>query len=87
MNAIKVYESQDAEVRLFNKIIKHECDEDFHLVQKNAKDTILLLLRQAILDKNKYTSESTLDAKVESIQQGTIEPWLWHYVIENMFDE
>ncbi len=73
-------------MRLFGKILKNECDEEFRLVQLHVKDTLTLLMKQIIQEKHPNMAETQLNATIESIQHGAIEPWLWHKVLERMYD-
>lgn len=45
LNAVNAFKQEDHEVRLFGKILKNECDEEFRLVQIHVKDTLTLLMK------------------------------------------
>lgn len=51
LNAVNMYKREDHEVRLFGKILKNECDEEFRLIQVHVKDTLSVLLRSILRDR------------------------------------
>ena len=45
LNALNEYKYEDHEARLFGKILKNECDEEFRMIQVHVKDTLNLLVK------------------------------------------
>ena len=41
LNAVKAHLKNDNDIKLFAKVLKNECDEEFRLVQMHVKDSVL----------------------------------------------
>ena len=52
----------------------------------HVKDTLLSLLKVLLKDKNPFKSESEINRMVDSIQNGSMEEWMWRKIIEKMYD-
>ena len=50
----------DADVALFAKTLKNECDQEFRIVQEYVKDQVFTALRQTIKEKNQSKSEGEI---------------------------
>lgn len=57
LNSIQQYKNEDHSVRLFAKILKNDCDEEFLRVQDHVKDTLELLLRSILREKHPLKQE------------------------------
>jgi hypothetical protein len=51
VNGISSFKSVDHEIKLFGKILKNECDEEFRTVQVRVKDTLGILLKAMLKEK------------------------------------
>ena len=40
INGIQMHQNDDHDIRLFGKILKNECDEEFRFIQMHVKDTL-----------------------------------------------
>ena len=65
LNAINTYKREDHEVRLFAKILKNECDEEFRLIQVHVKDTLSVLLRSILRDRFPQKQETDISGMMD----------------------
>lgn len=72
LNSVCQYKDEDHAVRLFAKIIKNDCDEEFLRVQEHVKDTLDLLLRSILREKHPLKQELEITNICMKIQQGQI---------------
>lgn len=56
IESIKNYSNDDGMVKLFAKMLKNECDEEFYWTQNDAKDSIKNLI--SVMQKNKNNSKN-----------------------------
>lgn len=68
INGIQAHQNEDHDVRLFGKILKNECDEEFRFIQMHVKDTLLNLLRVLLRDKYQFKGEAEIGRMLEQIQ-------------------
>mgnify|MGYP000935225356 CR=1 FL=1 len=83
---MKIYVHEDHDIPLFEKILKNDCDEEFRFIQIHVKDTLLSLLKAIIKDKFPLKGEAEILRIIDSVQNGTIETWLWNKIIEKMYE-
>ena len=86
LNGINIYKREDHEVRLFAKILKNECDEEFRLVQVQVKDTLSVLLRSILRERFPHKSEADVGGMMDQIHHGVIDQWLWRKILERIYD-
>ena len=72
INGIQVHQNDDHDIRLFGKILKNECDEEFRFIQMHVKDTLQSLLRVLLRDKYQFKGEAEISRMLEHIS--TINP-------------
>ena len=87
VNGISNFKSVDHEIKLFGKILKNECDEEFRSIQLHVKETLLILLKSILKEKHPYKAELTLNPMVDNSQYGTIEEWVWTKISQKMYDQ
>jgi hypothetical protein len=87
MKAVSRYENEDAEIRLFSKVIKHKVNEDFHLVFKKVKEKLKALLKNYLANNSNYMRESQLAALLKEKTQGRLEEREWTCVISFLYSE
>ena len=51
LNGLNEFKNEDHECKLFGKILKNECDEEFRMIQVHIKDTVNLYLKQIIEER------------------------------------
>lgn len=81
MKAVSRYENEDAEVRLFSKIIKHQVNEDFRNVLQKVKEKIKSLLKTCLSNNTPFTRESQVSNLLKEKLQGKLEEKEWTGVI------
>lgn len=87
MKAVSRYENEDAEVKLFSKIIKHEVNEDFRYVLWKVKERIKQLLKIKITNSTAYMRESQLANVLKEKIQGKIDESEWASIISSMYTQ
>eukprot|EP00826_Nyctotherus_ovalis_P055261 TRINITY_DN7324_c0_g1_i9.p1 TRINITY_DN7324_c0_g1~~TRINITY_DN7324_c0_g1_i9.p1 ORF type:complete len:531 (-),score=182.88 TRINITY_DN7324_c0_g1_i9:276-1868(-) len=87
IEGVKKYSSIDSDVALFDKILKHECDEDFRLVFSDIKATMGDLLKEHFKLKYKLKTEAEIGEMVKCIQRGEIGESYWTMIIEQMYSK
>jgi Ca2+-binding EF-hand superfamily protein len=86
IDSIKKHSKYDAEVMVFGKMLKNECDEGFRFMIAEAKKAIEDILESQLRKKYKYKREVAIRQLLISIKEGAIEEWLWKGVIEEMYN-
>ena len=88
VNGIVKHASQDHDVRLFGKILKNECDEEFRFIQMHVRETLTSLVRVMLRDRFQFKGEREIQRMVDGICTGggVIEEWMWRRVIDKMYD-
>ena len=87
MKAVNRYESEDAEIRLFSKIIKHEVNEDFRYMLVKVKERIKQLLKLKLASNSPYVRESNLANTLKEKLQGKLEESEWGSIITSMYTQ
>jgi hypothetical protein len=87
MKAVNRYESEDAEIRLFSKVIKHKVNEDFQMVLKKVKEKVKALLKTCLGNNSSYMRESQVAALLKEKTQGKLEEREWTSVISLMYSQ
>jgi len=77
LNCINLYKEEDHHVRLFAKILKNDCDEEFLRVQDHVRDTLNVLLRSIIRDKYPLKQEEDISNMMDGIKNGHISEYYW----------
>ena len=67
INGIKNNIQVEHEVKLFAKILKNECDEEFRLIQMHVKNTLVELVTVLIKDKYPRRSKTDVTKTVQTI--------------------
>ena len=86
IDSIKKHSKYDAEVMVFGKMLKNECDEGFRFMIAEAKRAIEDILESQLRKKYKYKREVAIRQMLNSIKEGAVEEWLWKEVIEEMYN-
>ena len=86
VNGIKIYQREDHEVMLFGKILKNDCDEEFHVIQTHVKDTLVMLMKALIRERHPLKQEADINLYMDQIQKGYVDEWIWRKIIEKMYD-
>ena len=60
INGIQVHQKEDHDIRLFGKILKNECDEEFRFIQTHVRDTLLSLVKVMLKDKYPLKGETDI---------------------------
>jgi len=71
---------------LFGKILKNDCDEEFHVIQTHVKDTLVMLMKALIRERHPLKQEADINLYMDQIQKGYIDEWVWRKIIEKMYD-
>ncbi|OMJ93089.1 hypothetical protein SteCoe_4035 [Stentor coeruleus] len=87
MKAITRYENEDAEVKLFSKIINHQIDEDFRYVLYKVKDKIRNLLKAYITSNWPYMREGQVNAHLKEKMQGKLDENEWGSIIISIYSD
>ena len=87
INGIRRYSLEDADVALFGKIMRNECDEDFRFVYSEVKAAILDLIKDKLKLRYRNKPEAEILNMVTNIQAGYIEDWQWKDIINKMYNE
>jgi hypothetical protein len=77
----------DTQVALFGKILRNECEEDFHDKLDQAREGIIETLREITRRKNKYMDESRVSDYVEELCKGPISEEIWKELVLKMVSE
>ena len=51
INGIQKHKDSDHDIKLFGKILKNECDEEFRFIQMHVRDTLQNLLRVLLRER------------------------------------
>ena len=88
VNGIIRHADADHEIRLFGKILKNECDEEFRFIQMHVRDTLVNLLRIMLRERYQFKGEKEITRMLDGITSGgSVEEWMWRRIIEKMYDE
>jgi len=87
IEGVKKYSSIDSDVALFDKILKHECDEDFRLVFSDIKKAMGNILREHFKIKYKLKAETEINEMVSNTQKGEIAETYWMMIITQMYNK
>ena len=60
MNGIVKHADKDHDVRLFGKILKNECDEEFRFIQMHVRDTLASLLKVMLRERYHFKGEKEI---------------------------
>ena len=87
LKGIEKFESQDAEILLFSKILKHRVDEDFRYTFEKLKENMRQLLKAKIQQRNPYIREVQLNAMLKEKMNGILDEDEWGTIIVSMFSQ
>lgn len=87
LKAIDKYESTDAEISLFCKIINHRVDEDYRLVFDKLKDNMKQVLKAKIHQRDQYMREIQLNSILKEKISGVLDEDEWATIIVSMFSQ
>lgn len=87
MKALDRYENEDAEVKLFSKIINLKINEDFRNVLLLVKDKIRALLKAYIVNNSPYMREAQVNAYLKEKMQGKLEEKEWGSLIVSIYSQ
>lgn len=87
MKAITRYENEDAEVKLFSKVLNHQIDEDFRYVLYKVKDKIKNLLKTYITSNWPYMREGQVNAHLKEKIQGKLDEKEWGSIIISIYSD
>ncbi|OMJ80222.1 hypothetical protein SteCoe_19588 [Stentor coeruleus] len=85
--AIARYENEDAEVKLFSKILKHRINEDFRYVLYRVKDKIKSFLKAYIISNSPYMRESQVSTYLKEKMQGKLEEKEWASIVISIYSD
>ncbi|CDW83017.1 UNKNOWN [Stylonychia lemnae] len=83
----KKYGLKDADVGLFAKCLKNECDQEFRQVQDFVKDQISYALKQVVRDKYNQKAESEINNILDNVKQNTnsMDKWMWQKTLAKLY--
>ena len=84
ISCIMLYKDEDHHVRLFGKVLKNDCDEEFIRTQEYVSDSLNVLLKVLIREKHQYKQEQDVTSYAESIKNGHINKYYRRQMIEQM---
>ena len=87
MKAVTRYENEDAEIRLFSKVIKHKVNEDFQLVLNKVKEKLRALLKTCLANNSSYMRESQVAALLKEKTHGRLEDREWTSVVSLLYSQ
>ena len=73
IQAVTKYSTIDNDTLVFGKIIRNEIDEEFRLVQKQLKETVVELLRVKLKGTFQLKTDAQINQLVESRCRGYVE--------------
>jgi len=85
IKALEKYEGQDNDISVFSKIMQHEIDEEFMLIQRQLKDTVAELLRVRIKAENPLKSDDFLNTALSERLNGVLQEEEWVDIIQYMY--
>lgn len=88
LQAVKLFQNEDHDVTLFQKILSNECDEEFRFIQQHVKDMMLQQLKNLLKEKYPFKSEAEIAKLNDQIINGqiSIEEGVWRKILEKMYD-
>lgn len=86
INSMQLYKNEDHDIVLFSKVLKNECDEEFHVIQVQVKETLQSLLRIIIKERFPTKPESGIKAIIEQVNAGGIEVWMQNRILDRMYE-
>lgn len=60
INGIQKHKDSDHDIKLFGKILKNECDEEFRFIQMHVRDTLQNLLRVLLRERYQFKGEKDI---------------------------
>ena len=87
IKGVKTYLRDDHDITLFAKILKNECDEQFRFVQMHVKESLTVILKGIIRDRNPIKPEKEIAKDTEMVANSFIEEWQWKRVIFKMYQQ
>jgi hypothetical protein len=70
VNSVRAYLKIDADVAMFAKCLKNECDQEFRLVQDIAREQILQALKSVLRERYPRAVEGEIIQTAESMKSG-----------------
>lgn len=87
LKGIEKFESQDAEISLFSKILNNHIDEEFRLAFDKLKDNMKQILKAKIQQRNPYMREVQLNSTLKDKMGGILDEDEWATIIVSMFSQ
>jgi hypothetical protein len=87
LEGLEKYSTYDTEVALFGKILKNECDEEFHNKLDQTKESIYDYLKEITKKKFKYMNEGQIQKYVEDLSKGSISEEIWRELTRKVVNE
>ena len=85
--AIDKYESSDAEISLFSKILNHRVDEGYKQVFETLKDNMKQFLKAKLQQRVQYMRETQLSSLLKEKIAGVLDEDEWATIIVSMFSQ
>jgi len=86
IKGINRYSDDDNDVAVFGKVLRNEIDEEFCLVQKQLKETVVELLRVYLKGKMPMKTDASINRILESRIKGDVEEAEWVDIIKYMYN-
>uniref|UniRef100_A0A7S1JA04 Uncharacterized protein n=1 Tax=Eutreptiella gymnastica TaxID=73025 RepID=A0A7S1JA04_9EUGL len=83
---IKEHGPHDNDVAVFGKILRHEVDEEFLLVQRQLKQTVYELLRVYLQGRHPLKTEAEVDALLQKKVHAQVYEDEWVGIVKYMFN-
>ena len=89
INGVKIYLKSDADVALFAKCLKNECDQEFRSVQDFVKLQIQSAIKMVLKERNPIKGEGEIQQAVDAIIncQHKMQKWLWRKTILKLYSQ
>merc|ERR1719181_646466 len=86
MAAVKKFADEDNDVAVFGKILRNEIDEEFRIVQKQLKDTVMELLRVYLKGRFTLKSEDEVSKLLKKRMASSVYEEEWVDIIKYMYN-
>jgi hypothetical protein len=79
----------DADVALFAKCLKNECDQEFRQVQEYVKDQVYVAVRCIVREKYNMKTEGEIMNILEMLKNNTmkLERWVWKKTLSKLYNQ